>query len=229
MKNLFVKTKNVKGFINLMNNLLNIHSDTPKMGLIYGDPGLGKTHTAVWWTTRNNEVYVRAQNKMTSKWLLEKIISELGEIPKRKMSDMFEQCINHLRLNPHIIVVDEIDYLVNSNRAIETLRDIHDMTSVPVVLIGMQQAKKKLCTYKHLYDRISEKLEFQTFNQDDVDIIVDELAEVKMTDKAKEIIFEKINRFRQLTKAITTLENLAQTNGLLKIEEKHVKGVSFEE
>ena len=64
------------------------------------------------------------------------------------MSDMFEQCINHLRLNPHIIVVDEIDYLVNSNRAIETLRDIHDMTSVPVVLIGMQQAK----TYAQMMD-----------------------------------------------------------------------------
>ena len=224
MKNLFVRTKNVKGFINLMNNLLKIHSDTPKMGLIYGDPGLGKTHTAVWWTTKNDEIYVRAQNKMTSKWLL-----ELGEIPKRKMSEMFEQCINHLRLNPHIIVVDEVDYLVNSSRAIETLRDIHDMASVPVVLIGMQQAKKRLCTYKHLYDRISEKLEFQTFNQEDVSIIVDELADVKMTDKVKEIIFEKINRFRQLSKAISTLENLAQTNGLLKIEEKHVKGVNFDE
>ena len=159
----------------------------------------------------------------------EKIILELGEIPKRKMSEMFEQCINHLRLNPHIIVVDEVDYLVNSSRTIETLRDIHDMASVPVVLIGMQQAKKRLCTYKHLYDRISEKLEFQTFSQEDVSIIVDELADVKMTDKVKEIIFEKINRFRQLSKAITTLENLAQTNGLLKIEEKHVKGVNFDE
>ena len=229
MRKIFVKTKNVKGFINLMNNLLNIGGNIPKMGLVYGDPGLGKTQTAIWWTTKNDAIYVRAQNKMTSKWLLEKIVLELGETPKRKMSDLFEQCINHLRLKPQIIVVDEIDYLVDKAHAIETLRDIHDMAGVPLVLIGMQKAKKKLGNYRHLYDRISEKLEFETFTVEDVDIIVDELSEVKMSQEAKLKLFEKTNRFRQLIKGISLIENLAQTNGLTKIDEKHVKGLSFEQ
>ena len=229
MRKIFVKTKNVKGFINLMNNLLNIGGNIPKMGLVYGDPGLGKTQTAIWWTTKNDAIYVRAQNKMTSKWLLEKIVLELGETPKRKMSDLFEQCINHLRLKPQIIVVDEIDYLVDKAHAIETLRDIHDMAGGPLVLIGMQKAKKKLGNYRHLYDRISEKLEFETFTVEDVDIIVDELSEVKMSQEAKLKLFEKTNRFRQLIKGISLIENLAQTNGLTKIDEKHVKGLSFEQ
>ncbi len=228
MHKLFVKTRNVKNFIGLMNNLIDKSNEVPKMGLIYGDPGLGKTQTAVWWATNNDAVYVRAQNKMTCRWLLEKIVYELGESPSRKMADLVEQCITHLRLKPQIIIIDEVDYLINRHRIVETLRDLHDLTGVPIVLIGMQEAKTKLGKYRHLYDRISEIIEFKPFSKDDLDVIVEELSEIKITDEGKEIFFEKTNRFRQVIKGISLLENLAQTNGLNKIDVKQVKGLTIE-
>ncbi len=228
MHKLFVKTRNVKNFIGLMNNLIDKSNEVPKMGLIYGDPGLGKTQTAVWWATNNDAVYVRAQNKMTCRWLLEKIVYELGESPSRKMADLIEQCITHLRLKPQVIIIDEVDYLINRHRIVETLRDLHDLTGVPIVLIGMQEAKTKLGKYRHLYDRISEIIEFKPFSKDDMDVIVEELSEIKITDEAKEIFFEKTNRFRQVIKGISLLENLAKTNGLTKIDVKQVKGLTIE-
>ena len=228
MHKLFVKTRNVKNFIGLMNNLIDKSNEVPKMGLIYGDPGLGKTQTAVWWATNNDAVYVRAQNKMTCRWLLEKIVYELGESPSRKMADLIEQCITHLRLKPQVIIIDEVDYLINRHRIVETLRDLHDLTGVPIVLIGMQEAKTKLGKYRHLYDRISEIIEFKPFFKDDLDVIVEELSEIKITDEAKEIFFEKTNRFRQVIKGISLLENLAKTNGLHKIDVKQVKGLTIE-
>lgn len=228
MHKLFVKTRNVKNFIGLMNNLIDKSNEVPKMGLIYGDPGLGKTQTAVWWATKNDAVYVRAQNKMTCRWLLEKIVYELGESPSRKMADLIEQCITHLRLKPQVIIIDEVDYLINRHRIVETLRDLHDLTGVPIVLIGMQEAKTKLGKYRHLYDRISEIIEFKPFSKDDLDVIVEELSEIKITDEAKEIFFEKTNRFRQVIKGISLLENLAKTNGLNKIDVKQVKGLTIE-
>ena len=228
MHKLFVKTRNVKNFIGLMNNLIDKSNEVPKMGLIYGDPGLGKTQTAVWWATNNDAVYVRAQNKMTCRWLLEKIVYELGESPSRKMADLIEQCITHLRLKPQIIIIDEVDYLINRHRIVETLRDLHDLTGVPIVLIGMQEAKTKLGKYRHLYDRIPEIIEFKPFSQDDLDVILEELSEIKITDEAKEIFFEKTNRFRQVIKGISLLENLAKTNGLNKIDVKQVKGLTIE-
>ena len=228
MHKLFVKTRNVKNFVGLMNNLIDKSNDVPKMGLIYGDPGLGKTQTAVWWATNNDAVYVRAQNKMTCRWLLEKIVYELGESPSRKMADLIEQCITHLRLKPQVIIIDEVDYLINRHRIVETLRDLHDLTGVPIVLIGMQEAKTKLGKYRHLYDRISEIIEFKSFSKDDLDVIVEELSEIKITDEAKEIFFEKTNRFRQVIKGISLLENLAKTNGLNKIDVKQVKGLTIE-
>lgn len=211
-----------------MNNLIDKSNEVPKMGLIYGDPGLGKTQTAVWWATKNDAVYVRAQNKMTCRWLLEKIVYELGESPSRKMADLIEQCITHLRLKPQVIIIDEVDYLINRHRIVETLRDLHDLTGVPIVLIGMQESKTKLGKYRHLYDRISEIIEFKPFSKDDLYVIVEELSEIKITDEAKEIFFEKTNRFRQVIKGISLLENLAKTNGLNKIDVKQVKGLTIE-
>ena len=191
MHKLFVKTRNVKNFIGLMNNLIDKSNEVPKMGLIYGDPGLGKTQTAVWWATNNDAAYVRAQNKMTCRWLLEKIVYELGESPSRKMADLIEQCITHLRLKPQVIIIDEVDYLINRHRIVETLRDLHDLTGVPIVLIGMQEVKTKLGKYRHLYDRISEIIEFKPFSKDDLDVIVEELSEIKKLMKPKKYFLRK--------------------------------------
>lgn len=228
MHKLFVKTRNVKNFIGLMNNLIDKSNEVPKMGLVYGDPGLGKTQTAVWWTTRNDAVYVRAQNHMTSNGILEKVVEELGESPSKKTTDLMKQCIAHLRLKPQVIVIDEVDYLINRMKIVETLRDIHDLTGTPVVLIGMQEAKTKLGKFRHLYDRISEVWEFKAFSKEDKEVIVEELSEIRITDEAKEIFFEKTNRFRQVIKGIAMLENLAKTNGLNKIDVKQVKGLNIE-
>lgn len=41
MKKIFVKTQNVKNFIGLVENLINKPKNIPKMGLVYGEPGLG--------------------------------------------------------------------------------------------------------------------------------------------------------------------------------------------
>ncbi len=228
MHKLFVKTRNVKNFIDLMNNLIDKSNEVPKMGLIYGDPGLGKSRTAVWWATQNDAVYVRAQNNMTSHGILEKVVEDLGEAPSKKSTELMKQCIAHLRLHPQIVIVDEIDYLIGHSRTIETLRDLHDLTGAPIVLIGMHEAKTKLGKYRHLYDRISEIVEFKPFSKEDMDIIVEELSEIKITDEAKEIFFEKTNRFRQVIKGIALLENIAKTNGLNKIDVKQVKGLNIE-
>ena len=125
MRKLFVKTHNVKNFVELMNNLIDKSNEVPKMGLVYGDPGLGKTRVAVWWANRNDAVYVRAQNNMTSHGILEKIVEELGEAPSKKSTDLMKQCIAHLRLNPQVIIIDEVDYLIGRSKTIETLRDLH--------------------------------------------------------------------------------------------------------
>ena len=46
MKPLFVKTKNGRGFINLIHSLNNKPDNISKIGFVYGNAGFGKIKTA---------------------------------------------------------------------------------------------------------------------------------------------------------------------------------------
>ncbi len=156
MNKIFVKTQNVKNFIGLVENLISKPKNIPKMGLVYGEPGLGKSQTSLWLSCKYDGIYLRASNLMTGRWLLEEMVKELDEIPRFLTSDNFNIVVKKLKQNPQVIFIDEIDYLMNNYKTIETLRDIHDETGCPIIFIGMGLAHRKLERYKHLYDRFSE-------------------------------------------------------------------------
>ena len=220
MKKIFVKTQNVRNFIGLVENLMNKPKNIPKMGLVYGEPGLGKSQTALWLACKYNGIYLRASNLMTGRWLLEEIVKELDEIPRFLTSDNFNIVVKKLKQNPQIIFIDEIDYLMNNYKSIETLRDIHDETGCPIIFIGMGLAHRKLERYTHLYDRFSEVLKFETFGVNDLSQIINQLSEIPFTPDAIEDIHSKFNRFRQIIQLINQMENFAKENNLTEITEE---------
>ncbi|DAA86182.1 TPA: hypothetical protein CPT82_02575 [Candidatus Gastranaerophilales bacterium HUM_2] len=217
MNRIFVKTTNVKNFIGLVENLLNKPKNIPKMGLIYGAPGLGKSQTALWLACKYDAIYLRATNLMTGRWLLEEIAKEMDEIPRYLTSDNFNLIVQELKQKPQLIIVDEIDYLMNNLKTIEILRDIHDETNCPIIFVGMGLAHKKLERYKHLFDRFSEIVKFETFGVNDLSQIVSQLSEVTFTPDAVEYIHTKYNRFRQIVQLINQMETFAKDNNLTEI------------
>ena len=223
MKKVFVKTNNVKRFITMMNNLQNRPEGVPAMGLVYGEPGLGKTQTINWWAFKNDAILVRCTQLMTAKWLLNEILDYMTEIKPYYTSDCFNAVVRNLILNPKVLIVDEIDYLTIDSNAIETLRDIHDKTNVPVILVGMTSANSRLKKFSHLYDRLSEIVKFEKFSKADIKTIVSELSEIEMTDCAIKYIYSNLNRFRQIVKTINKAEILAKANGLNSIDEILIK------
>ena len=217
MKKIFVKTQNVKNFIGLVENLINKPKNIPKIGLVYGEPGLGKSQTALWLACKYDGIYLRASNLMTGRWLLEEMVKELDEIPRFLTSDNFNIVVKKLKKNPQIIFIDEIDYLMNNYKTIETLRDIHDETGCPIIFIGMGLAHRKLERYKHLYDRFSEILKFETFGVNDIGQIINQLSEVTFTPDIIEYILSKYNRFRQIVQLINQMEIFSKDNNLTEI------------
>jgi DNA transposition AAA+ family ATPase len=185
----------------------------------YGEAGLGKTKTALYLSIKFDAIYIRTTNSMTPKWLLEEIVKELDEIPRFYTADIFRQCVNALKEKPQMIIVDEIDYLLADFKAIETLRDLHDKTGVPIILVGMNLAKLKLKKHTHLFDRISEIYHFEKFNLEDIKQIVSELSEVAIQNEAIKIIHKKATGFRQLVRIIDNFERVAEANGLSAIDE----------
>lgn len=217
MNRIFVKTTNVKNFIGIVENLINKPKNIPKMGLVYGEPGLGKSQTALWLACKYDAIYLRATNLMTGRWLLEEIAKEMDEIPRYLTSDNFNLIVQKLKQKPQLIIVDEIDYLMNNLKTIEILRDIHDETDCSIIFVGMGLAHKKLERYKHLFDRFSEIVKFETFGVNDLSQIVSQLSEVTFTPDAVEYIHSKFNRFRQIVQLINQMETFAKDNNLTEI------------
>ena len=154
---------------------------------------------------------------MTGRWLLEEIAKEMDEIPKYLTSGNFNLIVQKLKQKPQLIIVDEIDYLMNNLKTIEILRDIHDETNCPIIFVGMGLSHKKLERYKHLFDRFSEIVKFETFSINDLKQIFEQLSEIPFTPDAIEFIHKKYNRFRQIVQLINRLEIVAKDNNLEEI------------
>ena len=225
MKNVFIKTKNVKRLIALLDEVQKLSPNIPKLALVYGEHGLGKTHSVIWWATRNDAIYVRANNEMTQNGLLKVIVEELGERPFFFMQENFNLVLKHLRFEPKIIVVDEVDYLVGNKNAIEVLRDIQDNTGVPIVLVGMGMMDKKIARFKHFDDRIYKKLKFEHFDENDIKEILESMTELNFTDDAITYLATRTNQFRQLVKLLEKIEKLSKTNMINDFDEYVLKGL----
>lgn len=224
MKKVFVKTKNVKNFVALMSELQNLPPNIPKMALVYGDYGLGKSETIQWWCFRNNCVYVRANQGMTRKWLLTEIAEELTGASNWASQENFELIERKLKETPKTIIIDEVDYLVEK-KSIETLRDLHDKTGCPMVLVGMEYIDRKLSKYPHLLDRIYKTLRFETYDKEDIKQVISELSDLQITNDGLEYLSTRANQFRQIVKLINQVEKLAKTNQITELNENVLRGI----
>ena len=221
MRKVFATTSNVKRLVEAMGRLVVRDWSVPGMGLLFGEPGLGKTKSALWWTARNDGIFVRTKKLMTGRWLLEEIVAELGEAPAYRTADLFRQIRDQLLERPRAIFIDEVDYF--DARMIETLRDVHDETGAPLILIGMGQADKKIMRYKHLWDRLSEVVKFAELTQADIADIAKQLCEVPLADDAAIFIHSKGTRFRRVMVWLYRAEAIAKTNKLAQVTAADLK------
>ena len=224
MKKSFIKTKNVKQLVSLMDELNKLPNNIPKLALVYGEHGLGKSQAIQWWADKNDCVYVRANQGMTSRWLLTDIAEELGAEAFWHAQDTFAIIEETLKYKPKTIIIDEVDYLIDKH-IIETLRDLHDRTSCPVVLVGMAHIKQKLSRFPHLCDRIYKSVKFEHFDVKDIAEILSQLTDLNITEDGINYLATRTNQFRQLVKLVNKIEKLSKTNQIDEFDEYTLKGI----
>lgn len=177
----FAETKNVKRFVTALRQVLTAPPGIERMMLVYGDPGLGKSETALWWVNRHGRgaALIRTKKLMSGRWLLEELVAELGEAPAFRTSDLFRQAVDLLLGTDRVVIFDEVDYLTRDAAVLETLRDIQDTTKNPMIFIGMDQADKKLRRYRHLWRRFSQVVKYEPLDREDVEMVLGQICEVR--------------------------------------------------
>ncbi|SCW56072.1 AAA domain-containing protein [Sphingobium faniae] len=128
--------------------------EAPRMGLFYGFSGYGKTVAAAFTAARTGAAYVVAQSVWSQRSLLEALAEELGITrPERTVARLLRQVIDQLNHEPRPIIIDEMDHLVQK-RSVEIIRDIHDATSIPILMIGEEALPVKLKEWERFDNRI---------------------------------------------------------------------------
>ena len=224
MRDQFVTTKNVRKFHNAADRIHHKLKGMERMALVFGDPGLGKSETALHYAANNGSLYIRMKKLMTARWFLTELVDDLGGSPSWRTKDLFDQSCDLLRARKRTLILDEVDYFTQDSKVTETLRDLHDITATPMLFIGMNQADKRLMRYPHLYDRFVEVVKFTPLDRDDVSNMAKELSEVSFEDDAIDrIATESEGKIRKIIAWIHKAEQIAHGSKAKTITAKDLK------
>jgi DNA transposition AAA+ family ATPase len=219
------KTKNVRKFLAVLNDLRVRPMGVEGMGILWGKPGEGKSTVLAYATNIFNGIFIRAKRSWTMTSLLEAIIIELRGVPGRRrsqMEDWIEKRLMEAR-EERIILVDEADYLFSRNMAsndmLDVLRDIYDSTGTPVILAGMENIARRIQEEGRFARRITSWVEFQGIDLDDARIVADTICEVGVADDLLAHMHRECKAsIGNIVPALSRIENLGKTTGIKTVD-----------
>lgn len=103
---------------------------------IYGAPGIGKTVTVNKWVDGhpNSIFFTASPNIHNGRDVMEEILEAIGKKQTGRNKALEKSIVQILKGSNRAIIIDEAHFLRLS--ALETLRRIHDITEVPLILVG---------------------------------------------------------------------------------------------
>jgi len=219
MKHELAMTSNVRRFLAAVRELRDRSLGVEGMGLLWGQPGEGKSTTVAFAANTLSGVFVRANAAWTMTSMLAAIMTELGHSPLRFRAPMVDAITRSLMADPRPVFVDEADYLLRDPAMLDTLRDIYDVSGSPIVLIGMEDMARKVRRHGRTARRITQWVEFSGISDADTRILADTVCEVQVADDLlAHIRAEADSNIGRMTTALSRVETLAKTNGLTSVD-----------
>lgn len=159
---------NVARLMGLIDRCQNRAHGLPGLGCLYGPAGRGKTTAATYSVNAVNACHIEAMPIGGVKGLLRMIVVELGMKPARTTEDIFLQACEKLARTQRPLIIDEADHIL-TDRAIEIARRLHDVSQVPLILIGEERLPQKLQHWERVASRILSYVGMENASANDVD------------------------------------------------------------
>ncbi|UCG35570.1 MAG: AAA family ATPase [Candidatus Omnitrophota bacterium] len=213
MKPRFIQTDNVRRLQEAAVALEKRQEGVPGLGLICGNAGLGKTKSIQWYVMHSNSIYLRAKATWTVSWMLDCICRELNILSMNRIRDKFADLQSSIKAVKCTVFIDEADYLVRDRKLLDTIRDLHDETDMPIVLVGMDEIQKKLMRHHQFWSRISQQVIYKPLTIKEIILLGSELCSLTMKDASAEQLYVNTSgNFRDIIVALSHLEKMATAN-----------------
>jgi len=218
MRTKIVQIQNVKALVNAYEAVGARAIGAPGIVLVHGVAGHGKTSATCWLAVKRNALFLTALPVWTPASMLAKLAEEIGIKPVRGAARMFDVLARELTMRPRPIFLDEADCIMDARALVETLRIFHDMTALPLFLIGMGEAKRKIEARPQLSRRIMAEVEFRPLTLDDARAMTTELCEVALADELIELVHRQSKGSAgRLCAELSRLETFARRRGLARL------------
>jgi len=231
MKEEFIPTGNYIKMREAFQQLKQLPSSAPKIGLGYGNFGLGKTFSLEKIAIEENAILLRAAQTWTKSALLTRLCHELNLEEKGSASTKYNRVLDALIEEPQIIIIDEIDALLRGSKTevLETLRDIHDEAGIILFMVGMEEANAKLKSHRHYYSRVVEFVFFLQTNREDIAKLCALCEDITVEEDLISYLAKTYPNLRQTKVLLLRLESWCEMNDVESVNVKTFKesGVEY--
>ena len=219
----FVQTENIQNLLKSLNAIEARDRGVPGLGLVHGRAGRGKTRSAIWYSVQKDCCYVRANALWTPLWMLQDICREYGHYPFNRTSKVFDQVKKLMQIQPKPLLIDEADYLLRNGKLLDSVRDLHDCSDAPIILIGMEEITGRLQRHGQFWSRISQIVEFHALTAAEISLIAKAWANLTLGGEAS-VEFCRVTSgdFRDVTVGLYHLEKMAKSSRTDSVSSKMI-------
>ena len=149
-----------------------------ELGIVTGEPGVGKTTAARHYVETTRQAYLVTMSPATSAVVpcLTRVGQGIGACPSQSgayaWSDAIRRWLN-VEAEPKLLLIDEAHHLCDDS--VEELRAIYDATDLGLVFIGSREIRERWSgrRWAQLTSRVFQRLDIEGPEAGDIDAICD--------------------------------------------------------
>lgn len=216
--------KNVAACMATMTRLQDRGPGRPGLGVFYGFSGYGKSFAAIYVKNKTRAAHVEVGETWTRKVFLEKICHELHVESKGTTARLMDRIVETLVDDDRPLIVDEADKMVDAGM-IELVRQIHDESGAPVLLLGEEKLPAKLAEVERVHNRVLVWEPAQPCDLEDARALARLLTPVEIADDLLERIRrESQGRARRIVSNIDLVTEQARALGVQAMSDADFAG-----
>jgi DNA transposition AAA+ family ATPase len=190
-----------------------------KFLVIEGQTGRGKTVFTRWYAVQDFQaVWLEADPDWTASWLMRDAAEALG-LARQHATEANKRAITEAQRReseagrPRLMIIDEADRLIRSERLLETVRGLHDQ-GLPIILVAEAGAWGRIVRKSPRFaDRVSQVVAFGDVTSQEVAATAQELADLRLPAELADYLCQQAGgNYRRAAKILEELERVCKAN-----------------